>query len=179
MSKKDPLEGKREAIGAGESNTTTWLDDGTGAPVKVGDLFQLRSFGIEITRVQHKKSGMDFHYVVDFKRMYPDRVHHAGIKATSGIELDEDQRKANRTRPPEPEQVAPHEVRHLPTSVAARARFDQTRHAVEQERRCQQLAGRIRNLEKQAQRSGVDLDEEITLFEMEVARVERLVGKAA
>lgn len=163
-----------------------WPDRGRGAPVAVGDTFSLRSCSITITRTQRGRDRGLFVWVAWFRRVrHADRPYllargggddgkgyvrdpEAAIRAQD----DEDAATIDRidpeaeslehadhratTREPEPEGVPPDEVRDLPTSLAARARFAS--------QRSEETARRLRR----------SLVEEIREAQLDAGQVERV-----
>lgn len=112
----DPLKGKREGLNSGELKQLTFHDKGTGCPVKVGDVFKLRSCRIEITEIQRNQRGKgelaEWFFVAQFERFYQSKPYLLGPR---GYTHDPKQAlKANRdlgdAQEPEPEAVPPQEV---------------------------------------------------------------------
>lgn len=198
---KDPLAGKREAIAEGELNHVTWPDKGKGCPVEIGDQFTLRPFSIQITHTRRTRSGGQWIWLAAFEKFYPqgkpyllDRRGGYTDDPKAAMRAQDDPAPATLDRqgadarteehraggePPEPEGVPPHEVSSLPTSIMARERFRDLRRQVDQERRMDQLASRVKKLQKRAERTGLDLGEEIDDLEATIARVENCLQRAA
>lgn len=195
----DPLAGQREAINRGEVERLLWPDEGKGCLVDVGDIFKLRTCHIEIVRRRRVQSGRNWFWRAEFTRRYPEgRVHLLDRKGSytddpeQALRAQDDPDAAtiftaepmenpqNLSAPPEPEAIPPHEVATLPSSVAARARFEALRQHDEQQRRVCQLSDKLRSLQRRAERDGLDLGPEIDGVALAIADVERrVVAKAA
>ncbi len=203
MRQPDPLAGYREAINAGECDVLTWRDTGEGSPVKVGDTFKLRACSIEIRSLRRNGRGQVWHWVATFERFVraeklylltpgagdghgyttsPERAHRSGEEAEANPSpaemaagLAADVRDVR--HPPEPEAVPPHEVRNLPTSIAARARYESERHDAIEKRLDRSLTGQLKELRIRARATGVDISNEMTeildLADRAMAKVKR------
>lgn len=65
---KHPLDGKRQAINDGEAYSVMWRDTGQGCPVKVGEIFELRSCRIQITKTHRVKKERKWWHRAEFDR---------------------------------------------------------------------------------------------------------------
>lgn len=59
---KHPLAGKRQGINEGEVYSLVWPDTGDGCPVEVGQVFNLRSCRIEITKTHRIQKKVDWEF---------------------------------------------------------------------------------------------------------------------
>ena len=176
----DPLAGKREAINQGEVDTIAWPDRGQGAPVELGQTFQLRACRIAIKKFYRRRSGSDWYWVADLERFYPDTVELMEIKVDSGIEVDDDQLNANPgRRPPEPEKVPHHEVQELTFVGQGRARQEheeaERRHAYAELPIEQRLAA----IRARARTKHVDVSSDLRVIEQRLQQAERKLDRAA
>jgi len=195
---RDPLAGKRQAINEGEIDVLEWRDEGKGCPVEQGQVFELRACVIEITSVRRLKRGRsDWVWRATFRRTvraHSDRPHL--LKPRGGYVSDARsamQSGEERPRwevisgdlvpsgpPPEPEAVPPHEVRELPTSVAARARFEELKREEVQAERELPLPARLARLRQLAREKHVDISAEERVIERRIVAIERkLHGRRA
>lgn len=175
----DPLAGIREKINRGDLDTLLWPDEGKGCPVEVGDVFQLRSCSIEITgtrRVQRGRSEWlwraTFRRVYRSGRIYLLAARGAGDEGHGYVSEDKAALSSGEERPdwdpvegdrvpvgppPEPEAIPPHEVRDLPTSVAARARFAEQRLDIDAKRAERSISHELRQALAEARKRGEDV----------------------
>jgi hypothetical protein len=158
----DPLAGQRRAINDRETERLLWPDEGKGCPVEVGEVFKLATCHIEITRCQRVQRGREWLWRSEFRRIYGDGgvflLSRAGgytedpklaMRAQDDPEAgtvtgDPLENPRNTESPPEPEAIPPHEVATLPTSVAARVRFERLRAAASAARLQRALIEEIR-----------------------------------
>lgn len=196
----DPLAGVREQINEGELDVLVWPDDGTGCPVEVGQVYPLRSCAIEITGTRRFQRGRgSWFWRATFERIYPSRrvyllaARGAGDEGhgyttekgalESGDERPEWEPLEGDTvpvgSPPEPEAVPPHEVKDLPTSIASRRRYEEQHQADLERDLSRSLTSRVREVVIRAQRSGVDVSDEVAQIEEAAERARRKVQRAA
>lgn len=187
---KDPLAGYRDKLARGEVTEIRWADDGNGPPVTEGQVIPLRHGGVEVDHVRRRMEGRDWVYVARFtlirgdssRRFFlgkglgyvgdPGQASPAGESEferpdSQGVSLYEVP-----AEPPEPECVPPHVVRELPSTVAARARFEESRQREADFRRATAAAKRLRALRHRAETSGVDLSPDIDEIEQILSRIE-------
>lgn len=208
----DPLAGKRKGLNDGTLNRLVWPDTGKGCPVQKGDVYSIRSGGIEITKTQRRQERHEGQkqmvWVAWFTRIRkshkvnvlvlrqraggPEDGYTSDTRSAMKAQDDPEAGTINSTRPmdnplnleqpPEPEAIDSADVAQLPTTVAAQRRFAETRRHVERQRRLDQLARSVKNLQKRATAQGVDedaIDEAIGALEEEMSRVERISLRAA
>lgn len=197
----DPLDGLREGLNRGTLQRLVWPAGAEGCPVKVGQVFVLRSCAIEITRTQRRREKGRMVWVAWFTRYRregrPQLLRRGAGYTTNlrgGMKAQDDPNAATLSRvdpderseahraagePPEPEPVPRGEVEALPSTLAASRRFAQLRLAEQRRRRLDQLAGQIKAIQKRAEREGVDIeDAQIDALEAAVAKVEGYVIEA-
>lgn len=194
---KDPLAGKRAAINAGEITTLTWPDEGKGPPVKRGEFFLLRACGIEITSVRRVGAGLRAEWRATFRRIpKPQKPHllapagrggdtgHGYVRRARGAMPSGEERpdwhvvegdEVPSGPPPEPEAVPPEEVRELPTSVAAQARFEEIKREELRQERALPLAVRLERLRRLARERHIDISAEERVIERRIAAIEKKV----
>lgn len=195
----DPLEGLRQSINEGETDRLLWPDTGQDAPVEVGQIFQLRSCSIEITRVHRvQPRGRGWQWRAEFKRYVP----HSELYLLGSRGYTDDPKSALRAqdsadpptitdlgdRPeshrslgqaPEPEGVAPDEVANLPSTVAARRRFNQIHSEDTEKRLDRSLANTLRELRIRSRHRGVDVSEETEQIRDALSQMRGKLEKAA
>lgn len=195
-----PLAGQREAINRGEQHRLLWPDDGKGAPVKQGETFKLRSCSIEITRVHRVQKGREWMWRAEFTRHVPYRPVFLARSATHPYTEDPDQairsqddtinastlyaadpmdNPLNVRTPPEPEAVPSHEVATLPTTVAARARFEQINREDTEKRLDRSMTSKLREVRIRARQVGADVSREMEVIAEATESARRKVRKAA
>lgn len=193
----DPLAGYRNALAKGEIAEIKWRDTGEGAPVKEGDLFPLRHGGVECIRIHRRREGRDWWWIGRFnlirgdgtKRYFlgkglgfindPDYTVPAGESEFSPPDAQGVSLFSVATEPPEPECIPPHSVEELPTTVAARARFEAARRQEEIRRQADQQANRLKVLQKRAEMRGFDAGEAIDEIEAVLDRLKAALEMAA
>lgn len=178
----DPLAGQREALNQGR-DSLLWKP-GEKCPVKVGDVFELRTCGIEITALHKIRTRGEYWggTRAEFRRIMPEsRSYFLGKRGYThnpeeALKADDDptpatldvvspdareERHRSQGEPPEPEAVPPHEVAQLSSTITARARYLQVQAEVNgqalAERNGRHLVRRLRKLQEDAERYGVDL----------------------
>jgi hypothetical protein len=194
----DPLAGLREKINEGAVEAIVWPDDGSGCPVKVGEIFQLRTCAIEITSTrQHKKGSGKFIWRAEFIRYSRggDRLHllpRAGgdyvhqlpgegerdptlkLDAPGGIDQEVLDRNLGHA-PPEPEGVPPDEIPRYSGSKLARARYEremtEARLALDEE----PIAKRMQRV-LEAQAHGANVGREVRAMLGLLSRAEEKIG---
>jgi hypothetical protein len=199
----DPLKGRRQAINNGSCSPLFWPDHGQGCPVDVGELYSLRSCGIEITRKERTRKDGKWVWRADFirYRRCSDKPyllsksgittdHRFAVRAQDDLEragtidaIDQDDRSdahRNAGEPPEPEGIAPEDVADLPTSLEARQRYELQRAEVRRAEAQAPLSERIQRIHIQARQRHIDISPEIRVIERRVGAMERKVrGEAA
>jgi hypothetical protein len=196
MTRKDPLAGFREEINAGERDVVTWPDDGKGCPVEPGELFRLRSCSVQVTHTKRVQRGRSWLWLAHLRVLKPDRAQllakgrgdghgyvtdaRASIGSGAQVEEHDDQGTFLRlAEAPEPEAVPRGEVKNLPTSVAARARFEEARQEDIRRNLDRSLASQLREVGVRARNTGVDLGSEYEELEDVLVRMKQKVQKAA
>jgi hypothetical protein len=210
---RDPLAGMRRAINDRELSTLRWplIVDGAErpCPVAVGQVIELRTCHIEITRIERSKGGAKLSrlWLAFFARHdkradkpillsagtgapYTDDPAQAlGLREDvfhgSALTLDaieEEERSAehkNAGEPLEPESVPPHEIKHYRGSRDAHQR---RLLEVGGERVAQQAAPieqRLAALREQSALRHVDISSDIRVIEQRIAKAERKLERAA
>lgn len=187
----DPLAGWRERINTGEVDAVWWLDDGTGKPVETGDVFQLRSCAIEITRVHRAQKGREFIWRAELirtpRRADPVRLLAVGAGNGHGYvsddegaitleDVDPDVLEVNLGEwPCEPEAVPRDEIDNYTGSKLARARYE---HEMEAQRRALDelpIAARVARILEAAE-NGQPVGREVRAILGKVAAAERKLG---
>ena len=195
--RRDPLAGFREEINSGDRDHVTWPDDGSGCPVEVGEVFRLRACTVQVAHTKRVQRGRDWLWLARLRVLRPD----VPIMLTRGLKLTKDPRQALRGQdehgsttlqsvepldnpqnlyaPPEPE-VVPHSVvKELPSTVAARARFEEARQETIRQNLDRSLASQLREVGVRARNTGVDLGREYEELEDVLARMKQKVRSAA
>jgi hypothetical protein len=195
--RNDPLAGYREEINSGERDHVTWSDDGQGCPVERGEVFHLRSCMVQVVSTKRVQKGRQWLWLARLRVLRADTPQ----MLTRGLRLTKDPRQALRGQddhgsttlqsvepldnpanlyaPPEPE-VVPHEVvKDLPTTVAARARFEEARQDTIRQNLDRSLASQLREVGVRARNTGVDLGTEYEELEDILARMKQKVARAA
>lgn len=194
----DPLAGVREALNRGECSSLFWPDEGKGCPVEVGQLFSLRSCGIEITRFERMRKDGKWFWRADFIRYarFSDKPY---LLSKSGITSEpryavraqddpnpgtldrplsaEQESDAHRNAgpPPEPEGIAPEDVARLPSSLEAKQRYELERAEVRRAEVQAPLSERVRRLEC----AGADLSRQFARIEQGVRAAESKARRMA
>ncbi len=189
----DPLKGHREQLNRDEIDSILWPDTGQGPPLEVGQVFNLRSGGVEVSRVHRVRKGREWFWRAEFIRIHRARLWILAPRGDytndprTGLPAGDDLELATTTlsvttrpaHPPEPEAVPPYEVKRLPTTVEARERFEATRRREADHRRVARAASRLRALQKRAEQTGANLTDAILEVEDILERAEARLGKAA
>jgi len=188
---RDPLAGQRDAVNKGLVSALYWPDQ-KGSPVKVGEIFALRSCHIEITQCHRVRKGGELVWRAGFTRFgrssdKPYLLGHSGITTdpryairaqddpnpgTLDRPLDREEREPahlNQGEPPEPEGLPAAEIASLPTSLEAQQRYVRTQAEIRHERVDQPLSERVRQLEHA---NGADLTRQFARIEQGVAAAE-------
>lgn len=197
----DPLAGKRQAINDYDLYSLLWPDRGEKCPVQVGEIFELRSCFIEITKTHRITHEGEKKWRAAFTRIAkridrplflsrvgdytddPDQavglredVFHASAPNLDAIEEEarSDAHK-NEGDPLEPEPVPPHEVRDLRGSRDAQQRY--LRDMAEQRgtEECAPLEERLARLREASRQRHVDVSGELRIVEKQIAKAERKV----
>lgn len=135
----DPLDGQRDKINSGDKTRLVWKDAGETCPVEVGDVFELRSCSIEISKVHRAQSAGKVDWQAEFTRYERggDRVRLLGISGgyttspEQAMRAQDDPDAATLVRldapnlgpEPEPEAVPPHEIGNYTGDQEARQRY--------------------------------------------------------
>ena len=191
----DPLDGQRQALGEGKHSLLWIWEPGSECPVKVGDIFKLRSCHVEITDTRRVQSQGRWLWRAEITRHYRERVHLLGSRggytederfAMSGTDESEGltivplDSPLNTARPAEPEAVPPHEIPTYSDSVKARERYEREQERRRAEHRELPPELRLASLRRLAQAKHVDVSSEMRVIERRLAKLEdRLLGDAA
>lgn len=179
----DPLAGMRQALNDGTCDVLMLPDKGKGAPVAVGELFELRSCAVEITATRRVRQKGAWYWRCHFTRYRRTRRSDVHLLGRSG-DYAHDERGAIRARdpvgsettldtdpglverndgrhPPEPEAVDPAEVRELATSAAARLAYERERRELSERERDRSLTAKLREARVLARRAGIETSTEV------------------
>lgn len=199
--RKDPLAGFREEINAGDRDHVTWPDDGSGCPVEQGEVFRLRSCSVQVSHTKRVQRGRSWLWIAHLRVLKADRVqllakgkgdghgYSVDSRASLGggdidgsttlVSLEPLENPQNLGPPPEPEAIPRGEVRNLPTSVAARHRFEEAKQETIRQNLDRSLASRLREVGVRARNTGVDLGTEYEELEDLLGRMKQKVRQAA
>lgn len=194
---RDPLAGQREAINRRESEHLIWPDNGQGCPVKVGEVFALRTCHIEITRTHRARKAAKLIWRAEFSRYYTDdRVWlldrqggYADTEAAAMREQDDPHAStiasldpldnpANLGGPLEHEAVAPYEIEELPMVIEAQKRFAAANRYHTEKRLDRSMASKLREVRIRARRHSVDVTDEMEMIEEATERARQKVRQA-
>lgn len=205
---RDPLAGKRQAINAGEMSTLTWpMKAKTDpCPVDLGQVFELRSCTIEITRTERTHTRGKRTWIALFKR-YPrcgdrpllipaagdgytdDPARALGLReavfdvAPSTLDVVEEEARSdehkNAGEPPEPEAIPHQVVKATRGSNDAHQRFMLELGAERMALQDQPLELRLARLRTASRGRNVDISKDLWVIEKRIADAERKLERAA
>lgn len=193
----DPLAGKREAINDRQVDVLIWPDRGRGCPVVVGQVFHLRRFNIEITRIERLLKPRPARWKAEFTRIHREVTTVKLLKPghgdtsdprhamTSGEEygsptlcsVDPLENVHNLAPPPEGEIPPADEVPDYQTSRENQRNYEQqmTRARLDHERL--PLEARLAIVRRLAEAEGVDLGRQLAAIEQRIKAAESKVRR--
>jgi hypothetical protein len=201
----DPLAGKKQAINEGSAYSLMWPDTGKGCPVSKGELFELRSCRIEITKTHRVKKDRKWWHRAEFAR-YPKSTKPVFLARRGGLTPDRKQAMAAQDSPdpgtlrmiqdderspvaaaqhaalgapPEPEAVPKEEIAAYEGSREARQRYELE---VARQRAAEAKAPlevRVARLREASAAHHVDISSEMRVIEQRVEAAERKVLERA
>jgi hypothetical protein len=202
---KDPLAGRRQEINEGTAYSLMWVDEGQKCPVELGDIFQLRSCRIEITKIHRIQKGRgDWWWRAEFARYVPptpefldrrggltenidaampaqDDPEPGTLRAISNDERDPTAaaKHAALGDQPEPEAVPKDEIPNYSGSRTARQCYEREM----AERRIAEatapLEERLVRLREQARHRNIDISSDLRVIEKRIAAAEDKVLERA
>jgi hypothetical protein len=200
---KDPIAGQRQAVNDHKAASLLWVDSGQPCPVSVGDIFELRSCRIQITKTHRIKHGGQPKWRAAFDRYdrKSDRLHlltatgdytedpdlalglredvHDAATLDPIAEEDRSHEHKNAGEPLEPEAVPPHEIPHYQGSVDARHNYLLEMSKERMAEQAEPLELRLLRLRQEARSRHVDISSEVRVIEKRIEAAERKVLERA
>lgn len=187
----DPLQGQREKVNSGAKTRLVWEDAGDPCPVKTGEVYELRSCSIEITKTHRSQTEGKVRWEAEFTRYNRggDRVHILG--ASSGytsspmgaMKAQDDPDAATLVRldspnlgpEPEPEAVPPHEIGTYKGDAESQQRYLLAIAEARAAHEALPIEQRLASVKRAAEERHIDISSEERVIRQRLAKIEQKV----